>query len=159
MDENLSWLQRHVPDEILTSKIFKFVITLTNGNKLEVNIANDIDIDIERVEEQIDEWPSQYIMWTTLYSEVRAVIAKLERTIKERKGALTNEIIDNYKTERLRPPSKEVISAIVDSDQPVVDMENKLITLNKQCGKLYHYTKMLEAKSELMRSRVSKKRV
>lgn len=152
-----TWISEHVPAEIVTSSLFVFDVKLVNGAVVKVNVANDIEIDYERLEEQMDRLPGQYVWWSSIYSEARAMVTLLERRIKIRRGVLIEAAIETAREHnvKLTGPQSE---KIIESDNKLNEWEVKLAILQKNVGKLYHMVKAIEMKSELLRSRSGFKR-
>lgn len=152
-----SWISEHLPEEILQSDLFRFRVKMINGTEVTVDMINDIEIEYERLEEQMDQLPGQYVWWASVYSEAKAMVTLMERRIKIRKGNLVEAALDQARAMQVKVTNDQV-NAIVEKDQKIVEWEKVLIVLQKNTGKLYHMVKALELKTELMRSRSGFKR-
>lgn len=152
-----TWLSQHVPTEILGSKLFKFKVKLVDGTTVTVDITNDIEIDYERLEEQMDQVTGQYVWWSSIYSEVRAMVTLLERRIKIRRGVLVEAALTTARDIGARLTDKQA-EKVVETDEMLNKWEVQLAVLQKNTGKLFHMVQAIQMKSELLRSRSGFKR-
>jgi len=156
-DGRPTWISKHVPAEIIRSELFIFKVKMVDGTVVKVNITNDIEIDYERLEEQMDQVPGQYVWWSSIYSEARAMVTLLERRIKIRKGVLVDEALKKARELNARITDKQA-DKIVETDDKIKKWEVQLAVLQKNVGKLYHMVQAIQMKSELLRSRSGFKR-
>jgi hypothetical protein len=156
-DELPKWFREHIPLDLATSNLFKFKIRLQNGTVCEVNLAQDIDIDFEILEEQHERIPAQYIYWAAIYSELRSAVAVLELKIKSRRHALVRRILEEYKIKGTKLTDKQ-LNALVDGEPGLVKNEAELTIMQKNCGKVYHMVEAIRLRSEHSRSLAGFKR-
>lgn len=152
-----TWLTRHIPADVIRSSLFAFDVKLWDGTTVRVDITNDIEIDYERLEQQMDEVPGQYVWWSSIYSEAKAMVTLLERRIKVRRGILVEAAIDEGRKSGVRLTDKQA-EKVVEQDGILNKWEVSLIVLQKNVGKLYHMVQAIQMKSELLRSRSGFKR-
>ncbi len=153
-----SWLTKNLPAEILHSELFVFDIRFMNGQKIKVNIANDIEIEYERLEEQMDQVTGQYVWWAAVLSESESVVAVLEKRIKIRRGELVDIMLKQFASANLKTPTDKQTTAICEKDDTLNKWEIALIRLQSNTNKLHHMVKAIAMKSELLRSRSGFKR-
>jgi len=147
-----TWISKHLPPEVVQSKLFIFNVKFTNDQLIKVDIANDIEIDYERLEEQMDQVPGQYVWWASVYSEAKAMATLLERRIKIRRGKLVDAALKAAHEAGTRLTDKQS-EKIIESDELLQKWEVQLIMMEKNVGKLFHMVKAVDMKSELLRSR------
>lgn len=147
-----TWISEHVPTDVF-NELFVFKVKLTNGNVVPVNIANDIEVDYERLEEQLDECSGQYVFWASIYSEAKAMVSLLERRIKSRKGDITETLVKDLRAGGMTKVTDKQVAAVVDKDEILFQWEVKLIVLQKNAWKLWHMLQAVQMKSEHLRSR------
>ncbi len=156
------WIDENLPPELATSSLFRFQVKLQateilgDGKvvrkSIEVDILPDLDIDMEILEEQMGDLPAQYAFWAAVYSEVRLGIGVAERRLKARKAEVTKIILDEFRTEKLKPPAADTLKTIVEADPRLNEAELKFLHAQMQAGKLYHMIEALKMKAELSRS-------
>lgn len=155
--ERPTWLSTHLPKDIL-AELFVFKLKLSNGNTMVVRMDNDLEVDYERLEEQIDQCPGQYVWWASIYSEAKEMVSLLERRIKSRRGELTEKVIQSLREGGLTRVTDKQVSSVVEKDEILYKWEVKLIVLQKNTGKLWHMLQAIQMKSEHLRSRAGFKR-
>lgn len=152
-----TWFNDHVPVELLDSSMFRFNVKFPNGQTIELDLTQDIDIDYEILEEHLEKAPAQYMYWTAVYSELKSNVAGLEITIKRRRSAIAAKTIETYKKEGTRLTDKQ-LQAIVEDDEKLTKLEAKLAIAQKHVGKVYHMVEAVRMKSENCRSLAGFKR-
>ena len=88
------WMKKHLPQELLASEVFVFNIVLPSGQKLTINLTDDIDINLETLESHLEEIPAQYVFWAAIYSEMKSKVSVLEMQVAGRRAALTKERLE-----------------------------------------------------------------
>ncbi len=152
-----TWISVNLPPEIIRSELFVFDVKLTDGTIVKVDMVNDVEIDYEALEEQMDRVPGQYVWWSSVYSEAKAMVTLMERRIKIRRGILIEEALKESRSLNLRLTDKQT-DRIVETDDKLNKWEMVLAILQKNTGKLYHMVQAIQMKSELLRSRSGFKR-
>lgn len=115
------WIEDHVPEEVAGSQLFRFNVKLGNGEATaEVDILEDIDIDFDLLEQHLEQIPTQYMYWASIYSELKHQVTILETKIERRKAYLLKEIIANYRANNIKLTDKQA-QQLVDADD--VDRE------------------------------------
>jgi hypothetical protein len=158
-----TWIQENLPPELITSSLFRFLVKLQateldheTGRQIrksiEVDIIPDLDIDIEILEHQMADLPSQYAFWAAVYSEVRLGVAIAERKLKARKGEVTRLVTDEWRKELGKAPPGDVLKVVVEADKRLNEAEMNFQHAQMQAGKLYHMIEALKMKAELSRS-------
>lgn len=157
-EEKPNWISEHVPEEILKTDIFRFKLKLPQATEpIAIDITNDIDIDYDRIEEQMDHWPGEYIWWAAMYSEAKSLVTLLELRLKMRKGKLIAQSIQEAHANDVKITDKQA-AAIVDKDDKLLRWEVELAQAQKKTGKLWHMVQAMLMKAELLRSRAGFKR-
>jgi hypothetical protein len=156
-DQLPKWFQEHVPLDLATSNLFKFKVKLQNGTVCEVNLAQDIDINFEILEDQHERIPAQYIYWAAIYSELRSAVAQLELKIKSRRHALVRRILEEFKVKGTKLTDKQ-LNALVDGETGLIKSEAELTIIQRNCGKVYHMVEAIRLRSEHSRSLAGFKR-
>lgn len=157
-DEKPDWISEHTPEEVLKSDLFRFNIKLPAVKEpITVDIANDIEINYDRLEEQMDRCPAEYIWWAAMYSEAKSMVTLLELRIKIRRGQLIVKALQEAQENSVKLTDKQ-LTAIVDKDDLLLRWEIELAKMHKKVGKLWHMIQAILMKAELLRSRAGFKR-
>lgn len=159
-----SWIEENVicvSPELANTTLFKFNVTLqvrepdgngkTKPKTITVDLLPDLDLDYEILEQQIQDIPSQYAFWSTVFSEVKMGVAVAERQYKMRLGEAMEAVTDRYAQNGLKPTA-EVIKRIVEKDADLVKADIELQRAQMKAGKLYHMLEALKLKAELART-------
>lgn len=159
-----SWIEENVicvSPELASTTLFKFNVTLqvrepdgngkTKPKTITVDLLPDLDLDYEILEQQIQDIPSQYAFWSTVFSEVKMGVAVAERQYKMRLGEAMEAVTDRYAQNGLKPTA-EVIKRIVEKDADLVKADIELQRAQMKAGKLYHMLEALKLKAELART-------
>lgn len=160
------WINNNIPDELISSSLFKFRITVQvydDGSNvqtqkvIDVDMLPDLDVDMDIIEQQMQDIPSQYIYWSSIYSELRLAVAVSERNLKVRRGRATKFIQEEARKNNTRL-SVEQIKVLVESDEKLIAADLRLARAQMLAGKLWHMLKALELKHENCRSLIGLKR-
>lgn len=160
-----SWVEANVPEELVSSTLFRFEVTLqvpdpdnpSEKQKITVDILPDLDIDMDILEEQMQDVPSQYAFWSAVYSELRLAVAIAERNLKVRRGKATKFTQEEAKRNGTRI-SVEQVKTIIESDPKLVRADLSLAKAQMLAGKVWHMVKALEMKHEVARSLIGLKK-
>lgn len=144
------WFQQYVPEDLSSSKIFRFDIEI-GEDRVEVDISADLDIDQSVIQQQLEDIPSEFAYWSALYSELKLQTGILDRKIKARRGVLVNEAVKNATEAQVRLTDKQV-QAIIERDKTLNELECRLLVAQKNCGKLYYMIESMRMKSDSLRS-------
>ena len=166
-EDNPTWIDANIPEELVTSTLFRFKITLQvpdptvddpkRKKQILVDILPDLDIDMEIIEEQMQDIPSQYAFWASVYSELRLAVAVAERKLKIRKGEAVDLIIKDMTANKTKI-SVEQQKSIVELDKKLIDADLRLARAQMTTGKVWHMVKALEMKHEVCRSLIGLKK-
>jgi hypothetical protein len=151
-----SWITENVPPEV-AEQLFKFKIKLPNGTMIEADMAISPNVDYDAIEDELIRTPHQYVWWASLYSEAKAYVAVVERTIKVRRGNVTQIAINTAANQNVRL-SEKVLMNVVEKDDVLNKLEVELANAQKNAGKLYHMVQAVQMKSEHLRSLAGFKR-
>jgi len=133
------------------SEIFKFNISITPEQDVSIDMLADLGMDYNNIQEELEEMPSVYAYWAAMYSEVKEQCAVLERRIKARRGALAKALVNKFTREQVRLTDKQ-LTAVIESDKVLNELEEKKERMNKQTGKLYYMIQAIQMKSDNLRS-------
>ena len=161
-----AWVEANIPEELVTSTLFRFEVTLqvpdpddtSKRKKITVDILPDLDIDMEILEEQMQDVPAQYAFWASVYSELRLAVALAERKLKKRRG----EAFTTVQREAIASNTKisvENQKMIVETDKLLIAADVRLAQAQMLSGKVWHMVKALEMKHEVCRSVIGLKKV
>lgn len=165
MDNKLPpWFERNlavIAPELLSSTLFKFKVKLqvneedadgkVKAKTLEVNMLPDLDIDYENLEQYMQELPSQYAFWASVYSEVKMGVAIAERKLKMRYGQVIEKVTQEFEDKKVKP-TIEIIKRIVEKDEALARADIEYQKAQMQAGKLYHMIEAINKKIDLVRS-------
>ncbi len=110
-----SWLTEHLDAQLLGSTLFKFNVKLPNCGVVSVDMTEDIHVDYEQLEQHLQDIPSQFVFWGSVYSEVKAQVSALETRITRRKAFLTRQMVEKAKFGGQKLTEKQV-QAFIDAD-------------------------------------------
>ena len=166
-ERNPAWIDANIPEELVTSSLFRFKVSLqipdpteddpTRKKQILVDILPDLEIDMDILEEQMQDVPSQYAFWSAVYSELRLAVAIAERNMKKRKGQAINHIQEEMIANKTRI-SVEQQKMIVEMDVKLIDADLRLAKAQMLAGKIWHMVKALEMKHEVCRSLIGLKK-
>lgn len=166
-----SWVEENiaaVAPDLMGTTLFKFkvrlqVISGKDDNskpifkEIDVDMLPDLDLDYEILEQQMQDVPSQYAFWSSVYSEVRMGVAIAERKLKMKYGQAYEQVQKEFEANKIKP-TIEVIKRIVEKDTNIMKADIEYQKLQMQAGKLYHMLEALKMKAELARSLAGFKR-
>jgi ubiquinone biosynthesis protein COQ9 len=163
--EYSDWIHGNVPEEIIKSSLFRFEVSLRISDpdnpkkhkKIEVDILSDLDVDMDILEEQMQNLPSQYAFWSAVYSELRVAVAVAERNLKVRKGKATDEVTNTVKMSGTKITADQV-KQIVEANPALIEADFKLANAHMTAGKVYHMLEALKMKHEVCRSLIGIKK-
>lgn len=150
------WFEENISEDI-ASTIIRLDITLPNKKKINRDFRPDVAIDYDELEEQLENTPSSYAFWSSVLAEQRAVVAIIERKVKARRSALTQELLDNAKISGIKIAQWQV-DTLADSDDRLISYEAELILANRTLSKLYAVVDAIRMKSDNLRSLAGFKR-
>ena len=160
-----NWIESNVPQELIKSSLFRFDVTLRvpdpdnpgKNKKISVDILSDLDVDMDILEEQMQNLPSQYAYWSAIYSELRVAVAVAERNLKVRKGKATDEVVSRAKEAGTKVTADQV-RQIVEINPALVEADLKLANAHMIAGKIYHMLEAVKMKHEVCRSLIGIKK-
>ncbi len=148
---NNDWFNQNISEDIAKALI-KVEVKMPSGDIIDKDFKPDILIDYDRLEEQLQDLPAIYAFWSMVLAEQKAVVAKLERSIKRRRGLIVEEIRKACKDEGTsRPPAHEM-KELIEADDKLHTLESALIINNKTASKLYAIVGTIRMKSDHLRS-------
>jgi hypothetical protein len=153
------WIEHNVPEELTSSSLFRFDVTLqvadpedpTKKKKITVDVLNDLEIEMEVLEEQMQDIPAQYMFWSSVYSELRLAVAVAERNLKVRRGKAT-QFVQKEASDNGVKISVEQLKVIVEQDKNLTDADLRLAKAQMVAGKIWHMLRAVEMKHEICRS-------
>lgn len=165
MEEHVpAWIRDNIPTELYSTQLFKITVALRvedakeKPKKITVNVLPVLEVEYEAVETELANVPAQFAYFASVYSEARHQVTLYERAIKTRRGRITKEILERQKEEKTRLTSDQ-ITRILDADEEIENLENKLAQKQMQTGKLYYFLEALKLKNENLRSLAGFKRL
>ncbi len=151
-----NWITKNIPEDIANA-IFKIRIELPNGKIVERDFSADVSPNYDMLEEQLIETPAIYAFWSTVLSEQKFVVAKLERLIARRRSIICDEALRTARDDGGRV-TKYVLDEIVEADDSILELQTKLMIAQRSLSKLYGVVDSLRIKSEALRSLAGFKR-
>lgn len=151
-----NWITKNIPEDIANA-IFKIRIELPNGKIVERDFSTDVSPNYDMLEEQLIETPAIYAFWSTILSEQKFVVAKLERLIARRRSIICDEALRTARDDGGRV-TKYVLDEIVEADDSILELQTKLMIAQRSLSKLFGVVDSLRIKSEALRSLAGFKR-
>lgn len=151
-----NWITKNIPEDIANA-IFKIRIELPNGKIVERDFSTDVSPNYDMLEEQLIETPAIYAFWSTVLSEQKFVVAKLERLIARRRSIICDEALRTARDDGGRV-TKYVLDEIVEADDSILELQTKLMIAQRSLSKLFGVVDSLRIKSEALRSLAGFKR-
>jgi len=163
--EYSDWIEANVPVELINSSLFRFEVSLRipdpenpkKSKKILVDILSDLDVNMDILEEQMQNLPSQYAYWAAVYSELRVAVAVAERNLKVRKGKATDETTQRVKESGTKITADQV-RQIIEVNPALVEADLKLANAHMLAGKIYHMMEAVKMKHEVCRSLIGIKK-
>ena len=156
-ENNPSWIDEHIPEELATSSLFRFAVKLPDGNTIDVDLLQDIDIDYDRLEQQLEQTPSQFVWYAAILAELKSQVQILERKCKAKRGSLTEVAVTVARETGVKPTADQV-KAMIESDDTLNTLEARLVLAQKHASKIHHMVEALRMKSDNLRSLAGFKR-
>lgn len=151
------WILENVPKDVAESNLFIFRIKLPNGQQIDINMLQDVDIIYDQLEGHLEEIPAQYIFWASVYSELRSMVPIIEAKIAARKAILVGKSVEIFKAKGIKLTDKQT-ELVINSDDKITQLISELAITQKQIGKLYHMVEAIKMRSEHCRSLAGFKR-
>jgi len=144
------WLQENVTDD-LANLLFKIRVELPNENVVEKDIKPDVMIDYDILEEQLAETPAIFAFWSSIFSELKLEVARLNQQLIRRQA----KIYDAVKREAQKNETKFAkyeLEEIVELDDKIMELRGKLMIAERNVSKVYAIIESIKMKSEHLRS-------
>lgn len=151
-----SWITKNIPEDIANA-LFKIRVELPNGKIVERNFSADVSPNYDMLEEQLIETPAIYAFWSSVLSEQKFAVAKLERLIARRRSIICDEALRTARDDGGRV-TKYVLDEIVEADDSILELQTKLMIAQRSLSKLFGVVDSLRIKSEALRSLAGFKR-
>lgn len=163
--EYSEWIEANVPSELINSSLFRFEVSLRipdpenpkKSKKIQVDILSDLDVEMDILEEQMQNLPSQYAFWSAVYSELRVSVAVAERNLKVRKGKATDEVTQRVKESGTKVTADQ-LRQIIEVNPALIEADLKLANAHMLAGKIYHMMEAVKMKHEVCRSLIGIKK-
>jgi hypothetical protein len=146
----------NLPDELQNS-IMKVRVVLPD-KEIEYDFRPEIVPDYDRLEEQLQDTPQQFVFWSSVFAEQKAKVSILERELlmaKSKSERLINEELRRHDNAKLGRPE---VTAIIELNDNVHRISCQLIEEEKKLYKLKSIVEALKMKSEHLRSLAGFKR-
>jgi len=118
------------------------------GQIKKFSVKDDLNIDYEGLEQEMEQFPNKYHLWSMLYSEIKEQLAVVDKKIKKRKGIVFGEICKQGGKSLRRSD----ITDIMETDDMLSKLEASKILLEKQSQKLWFTLEALKMKNDNLRS-------
>jgi hypothetical protein len=106
----------------------------------------------------LQQTPQAFAFWAAVYSEQKAVVAKLERKAKRRRAIMYQTIIEETKKEQWPKVPEKIFKELVEKDEELLKIELSLTLANRTMGKLFNIVDAIKMKSDHLRSLAGFKR-
>jgi hypothetical protein len=176
-----------MPVELVDSKLFKFEVILPSvyqklcvgcsliypdgvvnchqcGEQLvrqnktvSVDIATDVSLNYEEVENQLPDIPAQFSFWAAVYAEAKYRVNILERVVKTARAVAHDTVLQAALRENTRL-AQDSIKQLVEKDERVNHAEGQLAQAHMVTSKLYYMVEAIRMKGDLARTLTSLKR-
>lgn len=147
------WFEDHIDPDVAKA-VIRLSVKLHNDSSIDRDFRPDVHIDYDNLEEQLEIQPSLYAFWSSVLSEQRASVAKIERIIKARRGIIARKLIAE------QPDiTKWKLEEVAESDKELNRLEGKLIQQKRTESKLFAIVDALKIKTEMLRSLAGFKRI
>lgn len=144
------WAEENLTGDI-ADFIFRIKIPVPNQNPIERDFSADVNVDYEMLEEQLAEIPSQYAFWSTLLSEQKFTVAKIERMIARRRSAISENAIEVAKGQDSKL-TKYMLDELVEADDKMLELQTQLVSAERTLSKLFGLVEAMKMKSDSLRS-------
>ena len=147
-----NWYDQNVDSDVADA-VIRLNIKLSNRAEINRDFRPDIHIDYDQLEKQLEEMPALYSFWSSVLSEQRAEVAKLERMVVVRRSVIARDLLE--KSDGI---SKWKIDELVETDDKLNKLIGKTIIVKRTESKLFGIVKSMEMKSDSLRSLAGFKR-
>jgi hypothetical protein len=148
----VGWIEQNVNQDIIDYLFNIKIHNLPNNlGSYQKNVAPDLKISFDMLEEQLEETPEMVAFWNMLLAEQRFIVSAIEKQIRATRGSITEKLIERAKQENIEFRSTE-IRELINSDTSLQQWENKLITAQKAEERLKVVCEALKMKFDALRS-------
>jgi hypothetical protein len=151
------WFEENINPDVAKALI-RLRVDLGDGRVVERDFRPDLKIDYEMLEEDLQQTPQAFAFWAAVYSEQKAVVAKLERKAKRRRAIMYQTIIEETKKEQWPKVPEKIFKELVEKDEELLKIELSLTLANRTMGKLFNIVDAIKMKSDHLRSLAGFKR-
>lgn len=156
MSSGNEWFDDNIVEEIAET-IIRVKVNLPKQRYVERDFRPDVAVEYDNLEVQLEHTPSSFAFWSVVLAEHRAAVAIIERKIKARRAALTNELLEKAKLDGVKIAQWQV-ETLIETDDTLITFESELILANRTLSKLYAIVDAIRMKSDNLRSLAGFKR-
>jgi hypothetical protein len=148
----MSWIEQNV-DPRINAYLFNIKINdLPNDlGSYQKNIAPDLVVNYEMIEEQLAETPEMMAFWNMLLAEQKIKVEVIERQIRAQRGKITEKLLEQSRQEKVEIRSTES-KELINSDGTIQQWETKLLRERKAEERLKVVSESLKYKFDSLRS-------
>ena len=144
-----------LPDE-LQNTIMKIKVVLPD-REFEHDFRPDVGIVYDRLEQQLEDTPPQFVFWSVVYAEQKAKVSILERELLMAKSKAERMISEELRKSNAKLGRQE-INAVIELNDIVHRISCKIIDEEKKLYKLKAVVEALKMKTDNLRSLAGFKR-
>ncbi len=154
-----NWIEQNVNQDIIDYLFNIKIKNLPNNlGSYQKNVAPDLKISFDMLEEQLEETPEMLAFWHMLFAEQRIVVAAIEKQIRTQRGVVTERLLERAKQEGVEIRSTE-LRELINSDSTISLLENKLLGAQRSVERLKVVCESLQTKFDALRSLAGFKKV
>jgi len=148
----MSWIEQNVDPKIIAYLFNIKINDLPNDlGSYQKNIAPDLVVNYEMIEEQLAETPEMMAFWNMLLAEQKIKVEVIERQIRAQRGKITEKLLEQSRQEKVEIRSTE-LKELINSDGTIQQWETKLLRERKAEERLKVVSESLKYKFDSLRS-------
>jgi len=148
----MSWIEQNVDPKIVAYLFNIKINDLPNDlGSYQKNIAPDLVVNYEMIEEQLAETPEMMAFWNMLLAEQKIKVEAIERQIRAQRGKITEKLLEQSRQEKVDIRSTE-LKELINSDSAIQQWETKLLREKKAEERLKVVSESLKYKFDALRS-------
>lgn len=144
------WFKKNISDDI-ANLIIRLKIKATDNIIVERDFRPDVNIDYDKLEEQLEETPAAMAFWSAVLAEQKAIVEAKKFQMERRRAAIGQRNRELAGQENIKI-TQSAIDDIVIQDADYVKMRAGVIIAERDLSKLYGIVQSIQMRSEHLRS-------
>ncbi len=146
----MGWIKDNI-DKTVADYLFNVKVVLPSCTAIQRDIAPDIEINFELLEQQLQETPEMIAFWSMVLAEQEAKVEVCERRIKTTRGQIADAILKEARQNGYDIRSND-LKEIINQDKSLIEQEDSLIKSTRVRNRIKVVVESLNRKFDALRS-------